>query len=49
MKYIINVNTLCSLYSEQREYDTKEEVLEAMRILLENFILIDEIVIKEKK
>lgn len=49
MKYIIIANTHCSLFSEQREYNTEEEVIEAIKILLENIIMVDNIIIKEKK
>ena len=49
MKYRIIVHTKCSLHTEQREYDTKKEVIKAIKILLTNFIMIDNIIIKETK
>jgi len=49
MKYIIEVETHCILYTERRKYDTKEEVIEAMKILLENFYMINNIKIYEEK
>ena len=48
-KYIIEIETHCILYTEQRKYDTKEEVIEAMKILLENFYMINNIKIYEEK
>jgi len=49
MKYRIIVNLKCSLYTEQREYNTEKEVIKAIKILLTNFIMIDNIIIKETK
>ena len=49
MKYIIVVNTKCCLYTEQRKYNTKKEVIEAIKILLDNFIMIDNIKIRSEK
>ncbi len=49
IKYIIVVNTKCNFYTEQREYNTKKEVIKAIKILLDNFIMIDNIKIRSEK